>query len=151
MAYNNKYLYSINFSIGTLLVILLWQLMLLSVTIKSNSFFGWVIFGVLSAGMIVMLYLIAAKRLFPALKGEIALELNEEVLIDYIRNVTINWKDINDIKLTKGRSAATLIINLKWESDYGQQIAIPLRWVKGKDTDIYDTALAYFENDEVAE
>ena len=36
-------------------------------------------------------------------------------------------------------------IDLKWESDYGKQIGILLRWVKGKDAEIYETALAYFE------
>jgi hypothetical protein len=36
-------------------------------------------------------------------------------------------------------------VDLKWESDYGSQIAIYLRWIKGKDEEIYETTMAYFE------
>jgi hypothetical protein len=36
-------------------------------------------------------------------------------------------------------------IFLKFESDHGSQIDIPLRWVKGKDNEIYETTMAYFE------
>ena len=92
-----------------------------------------------------MLGMLVTKRLIPALKGDIALELDEEGISDYIRDVSISWPDIGQISIKSGRSASTLQIDLKWESDYGTQIAIPLRWVKGKDREIYETALAYFE------
>ncbi|HEY2581855.1 MAG TPA: hypothetical protein VGI43_08615, partial [Mucilaginibacter sp.] len=61
-------------------------------------------------------------------------------------DVSIGWKDIKEIKLIRGRSASTMQINLKWESDYGSRIAIPLRWIKGKDDEIYETVLAHFND-----
>ncbi len=87
----------------------------------------------------------------PALRGDIALALDEQGISDYIRDVSINWEDIEEIKLIRGRSASTLQIDLKFESDYGSQIGITLRWVKGRDEEIYDTVMAYFENNEPTE
>ena len=101
--------------------------------------------GVCAVIFLFLVTLLTIKRLIPALKGEIALELNEQCVIDYIRNITIDWKDIKDINLKGGRSASIILIELKWESDYGSQIAIPLRWVKGKDAEIYETVMTYFE------
>ncbi len=89
--------------------------------------------------------MVVVKRLVPALKGDISLEVDEEGINDYIRDVSISWKDIKGINLVRGRSASIMQIDLKWESDYGNRIGIPLRWVKGKDAEIYDTVMAYFE------
>jgi hypothetical protein len=142
-----KYQYSLKFSIGTLVLMLLMMLILLNNVMATNNAVAWIIFGVFSAFFISMVSLLVSKRLIPAIKGNIALELTDTTLIDYIRNITIDWKDIKDIELVRGRSASTILIDLKWESDYGSQIAIPLRWVKGKDDDIYDMVIAYFEQE----
>jgi hypothetical protein len=96
----------------------------------------------------LLITLLIIKRLIPALKGDIALEVSNEGIVDYIRNVSIAWDDIKEISLIRGRSASTMRVDLKWESDYGNQIAIPLRWVKGKDTEIFNTVLACFERGE---
>lgn len=145
MAESVKYPYSLKFSIANIVIMLLLMLMLFLNVMKTNTLVTWLIFAAFALIFIFMVSLLITKRLVPALKGKIALELNDDVLIDYIRNITINWTDIKAIKRLRGRSASTLIIDLKWESDYGSQIAVPLRWVKGKDTEIYDNVLAYFE------
>lgn len=85
------------------------------------------------------------KRLIPAINGDIALQLDDEGISDYIRGISIDWKDIKEINLVRGRSASMMQIDLKFESDYGSRLSIPLRWVKGKDDEIYETTLAYFE------
>jgi hypothetical protein len=38
-----------------------------------------------------------------------------------------------------------MVIDLKEETEYGKQIAISLRWVEGKDLEICETTMAYFE------
>jgi len=141
-----KYKYSLKFSIGTLALMLLMMFILLNNVMATNNTVAWIIFGAFSAFFISLFSLLIAKRLIPAIKGNIALELTDSTMIDYIRNITVDWKDIKDIEFVRGRSASTLQVNLKWESDYGSRIAIPLRWVKGKDEEIYDTVMAYFEN-----
>jgi len=145
MAEAVKYPYSLKFSIANIVMMLLLMMLLFSNVMKTNTLLTWLIFAAFALIFIFMVGLLTTKRLVPALKGEIALELTDEVLIDYIRNITINWMDIKSIKRQRGRSASTLIIDLKWESDYGRQIAIPLRWVKGKDAEIYEMVSAYFE------
>jgi len=121
------------------------MLLLLSNTMAANSKLGWIIFGLFAVFFLFMLTMLIIKRLLPAIKGDIALQLDEEGISDYIRDVSIDWNDIKEINLVRGRSAFTMRIDLKFESDYGSQVAIPLRWVKGKDDEIYETTLAYFE------
>ena len=145
MTETTQYKYSVNFSLGSILLMIILMLLPLSNVVAVNSTVSWVIYGVCALIFLFLVTLLIIKRLIPALKGEIALELNEQGLIDYIRNITIDWKDIKDINLKGGRSASTILIELKWESDYGSQIVIPLRWVKGKDAEIYETVMSYFE------
>ena len=103
------------------------------------------VYGFFSLVFLSTLALLVVKRLIPALKGDIALELDDDGINDYMRNISINWNDINDITLITGRSASIMQIDLKWESDYGKQLIIPLRWVKGKDDEIYQTVMTCFE------
>ena len=143
-----RYRYSINFSVATIALMLILMLLLLSNVIKTNSSIAWTVYGLCVLIFIPLAVLLVMKRLIPALKGEIALELNQQGIVDYIRNVTIDWIDIQRISLRRGRSAATMRVMIKWESDYGKEISIPLRWVRGKDNDIYKNVLAYFEESE---
>jgi hypothetical protein len=127
-----KYPYSLNYSLASFLVMLVLMLLLLTNVIGSNSKAGWIVYGVFVIVFVLISALLIVKRILPAIKGKTALELNETCLVDYIRNITINWKDIKEIR-----------INLKWVSDYGSEIVIPLRFVKGKDNDIYNEVQAY--------
>ncbi len=145
MIETTQYKYSINFSFGTIVLMLLLMLLLLSNVVKANTTVAWVLYGVFALMFISVIILLVITRLIPALKSEVALELNEQGIIDYIRNVTIDWKDIQEITLRRGRSASIMSVVIKWESDYGKEIRIPLRWIKGKDDDIYNTVLYYFE------
>lgn len=145
MTHNSRYPYSINFSLGTIFLMLVLMLLLLNSTIGINSTYGWLIYGVFALFFLFLLISLVIKRLIPALKGNIALELDEYGLNDYIRNVCINWKDIKEIKLIRSRSASAIQIDLKWESEYGSQLTIYLRWVKGKDDDIFDAVMAYYD------
>ena len=132
-----------NYSLASFLVMLVLMLLLLTNVMGSNSKAGWIVYGVFVVVFVLISALLIVKRLIPAIKGKTALELNETCLVDYIRNITINWKDIKEISMINGRSSSLIKINLKWLSDYGSEIAIPLRFVKGKDKDIYNEVQAY--------
>ncbi len=127
------------------------MLLLLVNVIGTNSTPAWSIYGIFSLVFLSALIMVVVKRLVPALKGDISLEVDEEGINDYIRDVSISWKDIKGINLVRGRSASIMQIDLKWESDYGSQISIPLRWVKGKDDEIYASTLTFFELDKIVE
>lgn len=111
----------------------------------SNDGFNLVLFGVLVMLLVFILVIVIFKRLLPALRKEIILEFNETELIDYLRNITVNWQDIQWIDFRRTRSSSMMILRLKWESDYGNDITIPLRWVEGKDSEIYNDALTCLE------
>lgn len=130
---------------ATIAVTVILMLLLLINVIKANDTFTWAIYGVFASISVALVILLVVKRLIPALKGDVALELNEEGIIDYVRNIVINWQDIKDIDLQPGRSSSTIVVEMQWESDYGQRISISLRWIKGKDADIFETMRSYFE------
>jgi len=140
-----QYPYSLKFSIATLGVLVLLMLIIVHNAGRSNMIIVFVVYGFASLVFIALTAVIVLKRLVPALKGNIALQLDDEGISDYIKEVSINWKDIKEIHLVRGRSASIMRVDMKWESDYGSQIAIYLRWIQGKDQEIYETTLAYFE------
>jgi len=121
------------------------MMLLLRNVLAVNSMLIWVVYGFCGTVFIGLSAVIISKRLIPALKGDVALQLDDEGISDYIRDISIDWVDIKEITLLRGRSASTMRIELKFESDYGTEIAIPLRWIKGNDDEIYETTLAYFE------
>jgi len=97
------------------------------------------------AVFLVFFIFILIKRLVPAFSNQVALELNEAGITDYQRNIVIEWADVKDISQEFGRSFSKMVIDLKHETDYGSQIAISLRWVAGKDKEICETTMAYWE------
>ena len=111
----------------------------------TGQIIGLVIVGLADLVFLSFLVFILLKRLIPALKNEVALELNEDGITDYTRNIVIEWADVKDINMERGRSFSKMVIDLKHETDYGNQVAISLRWVAGKDQEICETAMAYFE------
>jgi len=115
---------------------------------NAHDLLGTIVFGFFVALLLAVLGLMIFTRLIPALKGEIALELDENGVKDYIRNIILDWKDVEDIGLKPGRSSAMLIFELKFESDFGSRVAVSLRWVEGVDNEIYNTVLAYFDEAE---
>lgn len=147
MTGTTQYRYSLNFSLGTILLMVILMWLLFSNIRGTNSALSWAVHGISAFLFLSLLTLLIIKRLIPALRGDIALELDAEGISDYIRDINVNWIDIEDISLIPGRSASMLRIDLKWESEYGRQINLPLRWVKGKDAEIYDMVMAYFNHE----
>jgi len=129
-------------------VLLIFICLLLTTTIRNylaHDILGTVIFGVFALLFMAVMGLMIVTRLMPAFKGEVALELDENGVKDYIRNIILDWKDVEDIALKPGRSSAMLIFELKFESDFGKTVAISLRWVEGNQNEVYSTVLAYFD------
>src|SRR5579872_6883578 len=136
MTGTTRYPYSLNFSFAAILLLLIFMWMSFSNAGRAGGSVSWVIYAIPGVIFLVLLGLLIVTRLVPALKGNTALELDDEGISDYIRNISVNWIDIQDISLVPGRSSSMLRIDLKWESEYGSQVNIPLRWVKGKDAEI---------------
>lgn len=106
---------------------------------------SWVLIAIADVVFLILLIYILIKRLIPALANEVALELNEEGITDYTRNIVIEWADVKNIDMQLARNFSKMIIDLKRETDYGTQIAISLRWIAGNDLEICQTTQAYFE------
>jgi hypothetical protein len=140
------YLYSKRNSMVTILVMLVLGVLFTSNIYKAyynNDRLDMMVFALLLLLLAGVLVIVVFKRLIPAFKKNVILEFNEKLLTDHLRNITINWHDIKTIQFRRTRSSALLIVGLKWESDHGKDISISLRWVAGKDIEIYQTALAY--------
>jgi len=141
-AYSKKSAYAALAVVGILILLLLRTCIS---SFLSHDIVGGSIFAVFILLIAALLVLMIITRLVPAVKGEVALELDEHGVKDYIRNIILDWKDIEDIGLKPGRSSAMLIFELKFDSDFGKRIFVSLRWVDGRDRDIYKTMLDYFD------
>lgn len=113
-----------------------------------HDILGTIIFGVFMLVFLAVMVLMIITRLVPAFKGEVALQLDNEGAKDYIRNIILDWKDVEDISLQPGRTSAMLIFELKFDSDFGKRVFVSLRWVEGRDQEIFETVINYF--DEIA-
>ena len=143
-----KYPYSKKSSYAGVVMLTIFIVLLLKTCISSyliHDMLGTGLFGVLALLIFALMVLMIVTRLVPAINGEIALELDENGVKDYIRNIILDWKDIEDIGLKPGRSSAMLVFELKFDSDFGEKVLVSLRWVQGKDREIYKTVVAYFD------
>jgi hypothetical protein len=141
-----QYSYSLKFSLATLAVMIVLMAIVLHNVWGHQTDIVWMVLGFCSLVFITLSAVIITKRLVPAIKGNVALQLDDEGISDFIKEISIEWKDVKEIHLVPGRSASIIRVDLKWETNYGSQIAIYLRWIKGKDKEIYETTLAYFEH-----
>jgi hypothetical protein len=110
-----------------------------------HDILGTVIFGAFVLLVVALMVLMVITRLIPAFKGEVALQLDKDGAKDYIRNIILNWNDVEDISLRPGRSSAMLIFELKFDSDFGKRVFVSLRWVEGRDQEIFETVINYFD------
>jgi hypothetical protein len=94
----------------------------------------------------LMLVFVVSKYFIPALKGDIALEINVKGIKSYLHNISISWADVDNIEVNGGRMADVLYIHFKQETDYGDYVRIPLQWITGNDDDIYETAKAFWKH-----
>jgi hypothetical protein len=131
--------------LAVLIILMLFLLKTAITNYLAHDILGTIIFGLFISFLLFLLGLMVLTRLIPAFKGEVALELDENGVKDYIRNIILDWKDIEDIGLKPGRSTAMLVFELKFDSDFGKQVFVSLRWVEGKDQDIFKTVLNYFD------
>lgn len=127
-------------------------LVFFAITFKNLSYsysggytLSWIIIAFADLIFLLLFLFVLIKRLIPSLRNEVALELNGEGITDYVRNIVIEWADVKDINMERGRNFSKMVIDLKEETEYGKQIAISLRWVEGKDQEICETTMAYFE------
>ncbi|WP_214072410.1 hypothetical protein [Mucilaginibacter sp. dw_454] len=142
------YTYSRKNSIVTIVMMLILGGLFISNVYRAyytNDRFNLVLFAALVMVLAALLVLLVFKRLIPAFKNEPILELNQTELIDYLKNITIGWQDIESIRVRRTRSTSLLVIRLKWESDHGRDIVISLRWVAGGDGEICSKVMAYFD------
>ena len=95
--------------------------------------------------ILLLLLYIFIKQLIPALKGKVALELNDEALISYAKNIEIPWKDVKEIEFITGQTSSALHVTFKYETDHGSWVRIPLSVLKGNDEEIYKNVKSYFE------
>ena len=73
-----QYSYSLKFSIGSILLMIVLMLLLLNNVMAANNTLAWIIYSFFSLSFLFMIALLFTKRLIPAIKGDIALEVDEE-------------------------------------------------------------------------
>src|ERR1700743_1729981 len=114
-----KFAYSRKSAYAALLVLVVLILLLLKTCVSSfmvQDMFGGILFTVFALLGGALLGLMIVTRLIPAMRGDVALELDENSARDHIRNIILDWKDVEDIGLKPGRSSAMLVFELKFES-----------------------------------
>jgi hypothetical protein len=143
-----QYPYSKNSAISGVLL----PLIFFAITFKnlyysylSGYTINWLVIAFADLIFFSLFVFVLIKRLIPALRNQVALELNEHGITDFTRNIVIEWTDVKALNMERGRSSSKMVVDLKEETDYGKQIAISLRWITGKDLEICETTQAYFE------
>jgi hypothetical protein len=131
--------------VSVLLIAFLLLLRTCAVNYYAHDIVGAVVFGAFGIVVAVVMGIMINGRLLPALRGDIAFELDEQGMKDFIRGITIDWKDVEDIYLQPARTSSMLVFELKFDSDFGKRIHVLLRWVEGRDWEIYNRVVAYFD------
>ena len=122
--------------------------------------------ALLFSGFMPFLFLFYLRKRFflPALKNEPALELNNDEIIYFIRDQSVRWSNIKNIrKLTFKNSlgiAVMLVDKNEFMQDkivlqktgyffstlfYGTPVVISLQYIAGNDKDILQTEQKYFQ------
>ena len=143
-----QFRYSINSALlGMLLPLIFMTITFNNLRYSYLSHYNFTLIFIAVADLLFISYsvFILIKRFIPAAQGQIALELNEQGINDYIRNIVIDWSYVDNLALEYGRNAAKLIVSLNSETEYGTEVVIRLRWIQGRDQEIFDEAYAYFE------
>lgn len=133
------------FGVAVLLIAALLLLRTCLINYYAHDTVGTVVFAAFAVVVVAVMVIMINARLIPALKGTIAMELDGQGMKDYIRNIIVDWKDVDDIYLQPGRTSAMLVFELKFDSDFGKRIHVLLRWVEGRDREIFNRVVAYFD------
>ena len=157
--YSRKFGYSTTFLLSLLLFVMLYRLAELEDPrqIRIIQFF--------IAFLLVIVLVVVLKYLIPALKGKVAIELNDQGIVDNIRNATVHWKNIEQIRLVTfkqfyGRGIAIDLISDKaylvdkgsWRKiflkmndwSFRTPLVIPLQFFTGDNSKIFETIESYF-------
>ena len=118
--------------------------------IKTHDTTNWLLILSFDFFFLLLLVYIIFKQLVPALQGKIALEINQDGIISYVRNFDISWEDVQRIELKTGKSSSSLYITFKYETDHGRNLRISLGFVDGNESQIYDTVITYFEKSKLS-
>ncbi|MDB4924689.1 MAG: hypothetical protein JWR23_745 [Mucilaginibacter sp.] len=110
-----------------------------------GDFVNWGLILFVDLLLIAMFVYLFVKYFIPAFQNKIALEINSEEIISYIKDVSIKWSDVKEVTTVSGRYSSSLYIKFKYETDHGDSIRIGLQYIKGDNEKIYDTAILYFE------
>ena len=134
------------FFYSCLLLILIYLLS----TSLSNLFNNHGIDGIMEFGFFLLLPVaffirITKRYTIPAIKGKVALEINQQGVIDYARNFIIEWADISDFRMGKNKGDATLYFYFKLSNGIEDFKITRLRWVDGDSLEIYGIIEANLE------
>ena len=120
--------------------------------------------------LIIVITILVIKYFIPATRGEIALELSETGLRDKARNITVEWADIQALRILNfpysfSKGLALDLVDKKrfmshrtfWQKffgwmnnfSFGTPLIIPLQYVTGDNSEILKAAKEYFEKNKL--
>jgi hypothetical protein len=113
--------------------------------VKTHDTAGIIFFGLIVFIQTIFLIIITVRYSIPAIRGKVALEINQQGIIDYTRNIIIEWADISDLRMGENRGSSTIYFYFKLSNDSEDYIRTRLMWVEGDDLEIYGVIEANLE------
>jgi hypothetical protein len=92
--------------------------------------------------LLMFLVIVAIKYFIPAITGKIALEINDNFILDNTRHQQINWADVKDLHLVDFRNSSGVEFILK--NDQPSKM-IRLQYIAGTDKEIFDALNNHFK------
>lgn len=126
---------------------------------------GLVYLIVIAIILLTLTFYLILKYLIPALKGQNALVLNDELIIDNISNNVIKWDNVSGIRSLNSRGSNFIAIDLINSLEvtqptrnilkkisyannkffYGTPILIPTQFLEGSDKKLIEIFLSFFQ------
>jgi hypothetical protein len=128
-----------------LLGFIIWISTSVSDAVKSHDTDRVIFFGLIVFAQVVFLTIITIRYSIPAIRGRIALEINQQGIVDYTRNTLTEWADISDLRMAENKGDATIYLYFKRPDNSEDYKRIRLRWVKGDYLEIYGIIEANME------
>jgi hypothetical protein len=132
---------------------------------NSNETRNWILIGSLDIILLFFILILVIKYLIPGLIGKVAIELNNEGIIENIRNRQIAWNNISGIRLVYSKSKASIAIDIIDESliiyksrnifqkplaavaktFWGTPVLISTQYIEGKNSAILEQIQTYYK------
>lgn len=112
---------------------------------KPNYTSGMIFWGLILLAELAFLIIITIRYSIPAIKRKVALEINQQGIIDYTRNTITEWTDITDLRMAENKGDATIYLYFKRPDNSEDYKRLRLRWVKGDYLEIYGIIEANLE------